>query len=224
MWAVLPDGHRVQPRLRIIGVVGDIQNVALGLPVEPAVYHTTRQFPFSAITVAIAARDKATAEAALKNALKSVSPITPVGKIQTWTDKLGTHTAEPRLLMTTLTAFGALAAFLAALGVYGLFSWSVALRKRELAIRLTLGARPSSVAAAVIRHCAILAGAGLISGFVLVRLANSALASVLFGVKPGDVTSTMVAAVLLLAAALVASLPPAWRATKVNPLDGLRAE
>ena len=135
--------------------------------------------------------------------------------------KLGTHTAEPRLLMTTLTAFGVLAAFLAALGVYGLFSWSVALRKRELAIRLTLGARPVSVAAAVIRHCAILAAAGLISGLLIVRLANSALATVLFGVKPGDVTSTIVAALLLLAAALLASLLPAWRATQVNPVEGL---
>ena len=224
MWTVAPDGHRVQPRLRIVGVVADIQNVALGLPVEPAVYHTTRQFPFSAVTVAIAARDATAAESALKNSLKAVSPNTPVGKVQTWSNKLGTHTAEPRLLMTTLTAFGALAAFLAALGVYGLFSWSVALRHRELAIRLTLGARPASVAAAVVRHCAVLAAAGLISGFVLVRLANSALTTVLFGVKPGDVTSTMVAALLLLAAALVASLPPAWRATRVNPLDGLRAE
>lgn len=224
MWAVNPDGSRVQPRLRIVGVVGDIQNVALGLPVEPAVYHPTRQFPFSAVTVAVAARDTSAAEAALKNALKVVSPNTPLGKVQTWNDKLGTHTAEPRLLMTTLTAFGVLAAFLAALGVYGLFSWSVALRKRELAIRLTLGARPVSVATAVIRHCAILAAAGLVSGLVLVRLANSALATVLFGVKPGDVTSTIVAALLLLAAALLASLLPAWRATQVNPVDGLRAE
>ena len=224
MWAVNPDGTRVQPRLRIVGVVADIQNVALSLPVEPAVYHPTRQFPFAAVTVAIAARDGSAAEAALKTALKAVSPTTPLGKVQTWNDKLSTHTAEPRLLMTTLTAFGVLAAFLAALGVYGLFSWSVALRKRELAIRLTLGARPVSVAVAVIRHCAILAVAGLISGLVLVRLAKSALATVLFGVKPGDVTSTTVAAMLLLSAALLASLLPAWRATQVNPVEGLRAE
>src|SRR5262245_11840905 len=164
MWAVAPDGHRVQPRLRVIGVVSDIQNVALGLPVEPAVYYPTRQFPFGAVTVAIAARDRAAAEAALKSALKAVSPNTPVGKIETWGDRFRARTAEPRLLMTTLTMFGALAAFLAALGVYGLFSWSVALRKRELAIRLTLGAKPSGVAAAVIRHCAVLAIVGLKAG------------------------------------------------------------
>jgi predicted permease len=224
MWRMLPDGRRVAPRLRIVGVVADVQNVALALPVEPALFHPTRQFPFSAVTVAVAARDPATAVAAVRQALTSVSPTTPVGRIERWTDRFRSHTAEPRLLMTTLTAFGAVAAFLAALGVYGLFSWSVALRRRELAIRLTLGARPASVAAAVIRHCALLAGAGLIGGWILVQLAHGALASVLFGVTPGDAPSTAVAALSLLGAAVVASLPPAWRAMHVNPVDGLRAE
>ena len=66
----------------------------------------------------------------MRTALRSVSPHTPLGTVETWRDRFNTRTAEPRLLMTTLTAFGALAAFLAALGVYGLFSWSVALRQR----------------------------------------------------------------------------------------------
>jgi putative ABC transport system permease protein len=224
MWRVEADGHRIQPRVRVVGVVADIQNVALSLPVEPAIYFPTRQFPFSAVTVVIAARDNATAAAALQKALKAVSPTTPLGKIETWDARFRRHTAEPRLLMTTLTAFGVLAAFLAALGVYGLFSWSVALRTRELAIRLTLGARPGRVAAAVIRHCAILAAIGLAGGLVFVRLAEGALSKVLFGVTPGDVLSTVVAVTLLLAAAIVASIPPAWRATRVDPVVGLRAE
>jgi len=224
MWGVNPDGTRVQPRLRIVGIVSNIQNVALGLPVEPAVYYPTRQFPFGAITVAIAARDTAAAENALKNALKAVSPNTPVGKVETWGDRFRARTAEPRLLMTTLTMFGGLAAFLAALGVYGLFSWSVALRQRELAIRLTLGAKPSRVAMAVIRHCAVLAIVGLGAGLVVVQIAKGALATVVFGVTPGDVTSMAVAATLLLATAILASLLPAWRATRVNPVEGLRAE
>lgn len=225
MWFRHPDGTtRTQPRLRIIGVVANIQNVALGLPVEPAVFYPTRQFPFGAITVAIAARDTASAETALRNALKAVSPSTPVGKIDTWGDRFRARTAEPRLLMTTLTMFGGLAAFLAALGVYGLFSWSVALRQRELAIRLTLGAKPSGVAVAVIRHCALLAIAGLTAGLIVVQLARGALATVVFGVTPGDITSMAVAATLLLATAVMASVLPAWRATRVNPVEGLRAE
>jgi putative ABC transport system permease protein len=105
-----------------------------------------------------------------------------------------------------------------------LFSWSVALRQRELAIRLTLGAKPSGVAMAVIRHCAVLAIVGLGAGLVVVQIAKGALATVVFGVTPGDVTSMAVAATLLLATAILASLLPAWRATRVNPVEGLRAE
>jgi predicted permease len=224
MWDTAPDGTHVQPRLRIVGVVSNIQNVALGLPVEPAVFYPTRQFPFGAVTIAIKARDTATAATVLKTALKAVSPNTPMGSIETWGDRFRVRTAEPRLLMTTLTVFGVLAGFLAALGVYGLFSWSVALRQRELAIRLTLGARPSRVAAAVIRHCAVLAVAGLTAGLIVVLFAKGALAAVVFGVAPNDVTSMAVAAALLLGAAVAASLLPAWRATKVDPVVGLRSE
>jgi ABC-type antimicrobial peptide transport system permease subunit len=126
--------------------------------------------------------------------------------------------------MSTLSLFGALAAFLAALGVYGLFSWSVALRRRELAIRLTLGARPVSVASSVLRQSAVLVVVGLLAGFALVQAVRQALASVLFGVQPNDPTSTLVAGGFLFVAALIASIPPAWRAMSVDPVDGLRTE
>jgi putative ABC transport system permease protein len=223
-WRVTPDGHRVQPRTRVVGVVADIQNTALGLPVEPAIYATTRQFPFSSVTIAIAARDGATAVQAMRHALTAISPNTPLGTVETWQDRFNSRTAEPRLLMTTLTAFGALAAFLAALGVYGLFSWSVALRQRELAIRLTLGARPASVAATVVRQSVALVVGGLLTGLALVQAARGALSTVLFGVTPNDMTSLGIATALLFVAALVASLPPAWRAMRVDPVEGLRAE
>lgn len=223
-WKILPDGHRVQPTIRVIGVVADIQNVALGLPVEPAIFATSRQYPFGSATIAIAARDNATAVQAMKNALKAVSPNTPLGTVESWQDRFNIRTAEPRLLMTTLTAFGGLAAFLAALGVYGLFSWSVALRQRELAIRLTLGARPLSVAAAVIRQSVLLAVIGLATGWALVQAARGALATVLFGVTPNDLTSSITAAIFLFTAAIVASIPAALRAMRVDPVEGLRAE
>jgi ABC-type antimicrobial peptide transport system permease subunit len=126
--------------------------------------------------------------------------------------------------MTTLTAFGVLAGFLAALGVYGLFSWSVALRQRELAIRLTLGARPSSVFVTVVRQSVVLAVIGLVGGWALVQAARDALATVLFGVTPDDMTSTITAGILLFLAAVVASLPAALRAMRVDPVEGLRAE
>jgi ABC-type antimicrobial peptide transport system permease subunit len=126
--------------------------------------------------------------------------------------------------MTTLSAFGALAGFLAALGVYGLFSWSVALRRRELAIRLTLGAKPSRVGGLVIRQSVILVVAGLAVGLVVIRAAEGILTRVLYEVSPTDAGSIVAASVLLLAAAMLACVPAAVRAMRVDPVEGLRAE
>ena len=114
--------------------------------------------------------------------------------------------------------------FLAALGVYGLFSWSVATRTRELAIRLTLGAKPSQVGALVIGQSAALVIVGVVVGLVIIRLAESALARVVFGVSTSDVSALATASALLLIAALVACVPPALRAMRVDPVEGLRAE
>jgi putative ABC transport system permease protein len=192
--------------------------------VEPAVYFTARQFPFRELFVAVRASDRNAALTAVRTALKNAAPNVPFSSARTWGDIFAARTAEPRLLMTVLVFFGALAAALAAIGVYGLFSWSVALRTRELAIRITLGARPGSVGALVIRHSAILVAAGLLSGLAIVRFAESALARVLFEVKPSDLGSTIAASTVLLLAALVACVPPALRAMRVDPVEGLRID
>ena len=211
-------------RFEIVGVVADVRNTPLGQPIEPSIYFSSRQYIFRAMHVAVQATDAPTATSALRQALRQVSPQTPLADARTWTDRSRARTAEPRLLMTTLTAFGALAAILAALGVYGLFSWLVALRHRELAIRLTLGARPSSVGFTVLRQGAWLVMAGLAMGWVIVRLGEQALARVLFEVSPGDATASGIAAMIVLGATLLACLPPAFRAMRVDPIDGLRTE
>ena len=220
-WRAAGDQGYIQPTVRVIGVVADIQNVALGLPPEPAVFFPMRQFPFGANTIVINAIDSATAVAALRQALRQISPNTPLGSVQTWQERFAARTAEPRLLMTTLGLFGALAGLLAALGVYGLFSWSVAIRRRELAIRLTLGAPPAAVGTSVLSQSALLVIVGIIGGVAIMRAVQQFLASILFGVQPNDLTSTVTAAALLVAAALLASLPPAWRAMRVSPVEGL---
>ena len=148
----------------------------------------------------------------------------PLYDVRPWSDRARLRTAEPRLLMTILVFFGVVAAGLAALGVYGLFSWTVALRRRELAIRLTLGARPAGIGRSVLEQGALLVGAGLVAGWVLVLLAQRALARVLFDVAPTDPASTTIAAAVLLAATLLACLPAAIRAMRVDPVEGLRAE
>jgi putative ABC transport system permease protein len=208
----------------IVGVVTDVRNVPLGQAIEPAIYFTTKQFPFSEVFIAVRGADKSSAQTAIRNALRKVTPTVPMGITQTWGDRFDTKTAEARLLMTILVFFGGLAGLLAALGVYGLFSWSVALRTRELAIRLTLGARPAEVGALVLRQSALLIAAGLVVGFVIIRFAESILTRVLFGVSPSDAAAIVTAGALLLFAALVACVPPVLRAMRVDPVEGLRAE
>jgi putative ABC transport system permease protein len=208
----------------VVGIVKDINNVPLGQTVEPAIYFTTRQFPFSEVFIAVQATDASIAQTAIRNALRKVVPNVPMSTTLTWGERFAAKTAEARLLMTILLFFGGLAALLAALGVYGLFSWSVALRTRELAIRLTLGAKPSTVGALVLGQSAVLVVSGLAVGLAIVRLAESALTRVVYGVATTDLLALVTASTLLLVAAIVACVPAAIRAMRVNPVDGLRAE
>lgn len=221
------DGPHIPPPptpFAIVGVVRDVRNAPLGQSVEPAIVFSTRQFPFREQYLAVRATNVATAAAAIRTAMSSAAPNVPFTMVRTWGERFRARTAEPRLLMTVLLFFGALAGLLAALGVYGLFSWSVAIRTRELAIRLTLGARPALVAGLVLRQSAVLVVVGLVAGLAIIGLAQRALARVLFEVSATDSTSIAAASLLLLAAALVACVPPALRAMRVDPVEGLRAE
>jgi predicted permease len=219
-----PRTHTPPTRIDIIGVVGDVRNAPLGQDTEPAIYFSTRQFPFRELFLTVRAADRAMAMAAVRSALKTAAPTVPIGTVATWGERFAKRTAEPRLLMTLLVVFGGLAALLATLGVYGLLSWAVTLRTRELAIRLTLGAPPSSIGSLVLRQSAVLVVSGLLAGVLLVRSGHRALSTVLFEISPTDPGSTAIAAALLLGASILACLPPALRAMRVDPAEGLRVE
>lgn len=208
----------------IVGVVKDVRNVPLDQAVEPAIYFSAYQFPFREFIFTVRAHDTPTAVAAVRSALAETLPHVPLGTVQTWQDRMATHTAEPRLLMTVLAFFGATAALLAALGIHGLFSWSIAQRTRELAIRLTLGARPLSVGASVLRDSLVLIVGGLTVGFIIVRSTEGVLTRVLFELSPRDPAAWLVTSALLGAVALGACVAPALRAVRIDPVEGLRAE
>jgi putative ABC transport system permease protein len=211
-------------RYEIIGVVKDVRNVPFGQAVEAAVYFTTRQFPFRELTLAVRASEPSVAMAAVRTALKAAAPNVPMARAQTWGERFAARTAQSRLLMTILVFFGCLAGLLAAIGVYGLLSWSVALRTRELAIRLTLGARPLTVGSTIIRQSIALVALGVGAGLLIMYFARHALTRVLYEIAPNDLSSTAIASAILVAAALVACIPPAIRAMNVDPVTGLRAE
>jgi putative ABC transport system permease protein len=132
--------------------------------------------------------------------------------------------AVRRFTMTLLAVFGLLAIVLAAVGIYGVISYSVSLRAREVGIRMALGAARADVLRLVLGQGLVLVGAGLGAGVVASILLTRYMASLLFQVKPVDVATTAAVVVLLAAVALTASYLPARRATKVDPMVALRYE
>lgn len=220
-----PLGRNLMPRgasFRIVGVVGDIQQAPLGQPMEPAMYHSSRQFPFSAMSVVLRGRDMSSLATAARNAVRQTNPSLALGEMRTMDERLRQTMAEPRLLMFVLSAFAALTGVLAAVGVYGLLTWVVNERRRELAIRLALGARPTALARNVTLQGVVLVAIGASIGLAGSRAAGSLLQAVLFQTGVSDPAAVAGSAALLLAAALAACALPAWRAARVQPLDGLR--
>jgi putative ABC transport system permease protein len=220
-----PLGRNLMPRgtaFQIVGVVDDIQQAPIGQPMEPAIYHSSRQFPFSAMNVVLRGRDMVTLTTAARNAVRQTHPSLALGDIRTMDERLRQATAEPRLLMFVLSAFAVLTGILAAVGVYGLLTWVVSERRRELAIRLALGARPGALARSVTMQGVTLVTIGALVGLAGSRAGGRLLQEVLFQTGLGDPVAMAGSAILLLGAALAACALPAWRAARVQPLEGLR--
>ena len=206
----------------IVGVVADVHQSPIGQPDEPAIYHAQRQFPFRALTIVARGADKAAVVSAMRSALRSLDPSIPLSNIKTMDERMVSATAAPRLLTAVLTTFAMLTGLLAAIGVYGLLAWTVNERRRELAIRLALGAQPSSLASLVARHGLVLTAAGVLLGLGAAQLAGRVLQAVLFQTHTMDLAAATGTAALLLVAAALACLAPARRAARVTPVEGLR--
>ena len=132
--------------------------------------------------------------------------------------------ATQRWTMALLSAFAALAITLALVGIYGVVSWSVAQRTREIGIRLTLGASPNTVVGEVLRYGIRVSAAGLTIGLMAAFLLRRFLTSLVFDVSPSDPLTYAAVAGLMLAVALTACYIPARRASRVDPLIALRWE
>ena len=204
-----------QVPFRIVGVVGDVHQAPIGQASEPVVYHTQRQFPFRAMTVVARGPDTATVVAGIRQALRSQDGAVALSNVRTMEERLITATAAPRLLTAVLTTFAVLTGLLAAIGVYGLLAWTVNERRRELAIRLALGAQPGALARLVTGQGLALTAGGVVLGLAGAQLAGGLLQDVLFETRTTDLVAMSGAALLLLSAALLACLAPARRAARV---------
>jgi len=209
---------------RIVGVVGDIRQQPLAQQAEPVIYHLAEQFPFRAMTVVARGADAAAVATGIRGAVHALDPTLPLANVQTMDDRLLALAAAPRLLMFVLTGFAVLTAALASLGVYGLLAWVVNARRRELAIRLALGAQPMSLARLVTLHGLGLVATGIVLGLCVAQLASGLLRSVLFQTRSTDALAIGGTAAVLIAASLAACLAPAHRAASVAPAEGLKMD
>jgi putative ABC transport system permease protein len=169
-------------------------------------------------------RSSASIATVIRHELDSIDPRLPLMKIRTMDEVLAGAQARPRFITLLLTMFTAVALVLAAVGVYGVVSYVVALRTREFGIRLALGAQRRAVFGQVLGRGLLLIGWGVVVGLAGACGLTRFLTPFLFGITPTDPTTFVAVALLLGSVALFATYLPARRATKVDPLIALRVE
>src|SRR5262245_50973145 len=211
----------------VIGVVKNGKEKGLTENSRPAIYAPLPQnyAPDMTLHVRTATESQSTL-AALRGETQSLDPQLPVYNLRTLAEQKDGSLYEARVATTLLTLFGSLALSLAAVGIYGVMSYAVAQRTREMGIRLALGALPRDTLKLVIRQGMILTFIGLTLGlaaaFALTRLMATLMSNLLYGVSPNDPQTFVVISLLLTAAALLACWVPARRAAKVDPIVALR--
>lgn len=207
----------------IIGVVGDIRHRALGSQPLPAMYMPTYQTSYTNLVIRTQG-DPANLAAAVRKEVQGIDPDQPVAAVRTMDEWVATSVAEPRYRTALLGLFAVLALVLAATGIYGVMSYSVAQRTHEIGVRMALGARRFDVIRLVVRQGMLLVIVGVALGIVGAIALTRLMSTFLFGVTAKDPVTFVAVAALLTLVAFVACYIPARRATKVDPLVALRYE
>jgi len=212
-------------RAEVIGIVGDVRYGQMDEPPIPDVYISYLQSPRSSLIVyARTAGDPRALAGAVRQQVHELNRDLPVFDIKTMNERIREATSKARFSAILLAVFAAIALALAAVGIYGVMSYLVTRRTREIGIRMALGARQRDVLKLVVRRGAGLALAGIALGVAGALAATRVLATLLYEVKPDDPQVYVAIAVVLAAVALAASYIPARRAAWVDPSSALRSE
>lgn len=209
----------------IVGVVADARQVDLKAAPKPTIFVSNAQSPMYFARLVVRTRsDPRRLIRSVEAAIHRIDPAQAVSDVETMDEVFSDSVARPRFQLALLAVFAGLAVLLAAIGVYGVVSYSVSRRTREIGIRVALGARSGDVSRLVLREGLLLAGAGVAMGLAGAYASTRVLRSLLFEVTPTDPLTLGSVAGLLLAVAVLAALLPARRAAKVDPLVALRYE
>ena len=217
-----PDG----PLYQIIGVVGTIRHGDLAEPVaKETIYLSLEQDARSSLTLAVrTAAAPSVAASGIREVLRGIDPELPIFDLRTMSERIESSLDSRRAPMLLLLGFGAVSLALCAIGIYGIIAFAVSQRVREIGVRMALGAEQGQILRLVLRQGLALAAIGTIVGAVLALVGGRLLQDQLFGVSPHDPVSLSVAALIVMAGALVGTLFPALRASRLNPLNALRNE
>jgi putative ABC transport system permease protein len=239
-----PIGKRVKlgwpeqsnPWCDVVGVVGDVKMQGVIEPTRLHIYFPTSQNSISSMYLAVRSQvEPQSLNAPIQAAVHTVDSQIPLYEVRTMEDRMQRAVVPQRAAMILLSAFALIAMLLAIVGIYGVISWGVVQRTREMGVRMALGALRRDVMWLVLRRCSLLVLAGvslgLLGAFALTRVLGASLSEVgpgktplLFGVKAFDPITFIVAPILLALVALLACCLPARRATKIDPLVALRYE
>ena len=211
--------------LLVVGVAQDGKYAGFNESPQPFVYRPLRQsYSGSTTIVARAAGDPAQVLALVQREVRAMDPAMPIGSARTLVDRLALPLFPARLTAWMLGAFGALALALAAIGLYGVMSYMVTSRTHEIGVRVALGARRADVLALVLRQGLTLTAIGLAAGVGGALLLTPLMRALLYGVSSRDALTYVSVVAVLGLVALVACLVPARRATRMDPVEALRAE
>jgi putative ABC transport system permease protein len=213
--------------VEIVGVVGDVRSASLEQAPVPTVYLPYWQWPVSRNRLALVVRTAGPPQLsanAITAAVHRIDPLIGVPAMRTMDDVLAESVSLRSFQTTLVGVFGAAALFLAGLGVYGVLSYAVALRTREIGVRMALGARQERVLWLVIGGALRLLAAGVGLGVPIALVVGTALRSLLYGVEPHDAGALVGAVGLIAIVTLIAALMPALRAVRVEPVAALRCE
>jgi len=209
----------------VIGVVGDVRNTSLNQDPTPATYMSAafRQLPLMDVVVRTDADPNAVL-ASVRQRVHEIDAELPMANVRTMTDWIANNAAQPRLNSTLLEIFSLVALVIAAIGIYGVLSYSVNQRTREIGVRMALGSQRSDVVKLIAREGLIIALAGIGAGLLAAFAVSRVMASLLYGISANDITTFAAVAAMLLVVAAAACYVPALRATRIDPIVALRYE
>ena len=209
----------------VVGVVRDIKNTSLRDQAEPAIYYAQRQFPFRTMHVVVRGRGNlAPLQAVLRDEIRRLDPGLPAPEVKTLERVLQTSIDPSRFVMLLMTVFAILALTIAAVGIYGILSYTVSRRRREIGIRLALGAEPRAIRRMVVRQGLTMAAIGCAVGVLGAQLGARLLSRFMYGTRASDPLTLAAVVAAVIAVALLACAVPGWRASGEDPTRALRAE